>query len=164
MRPEGRRGAHWRLALLMGMAAGLGLLAAGVGAQERAGDVVWGAFSFGQVHGVMQSLEDEIEGTLRAFLHADTATVDGQAEIIITLMGEVLETFPKKKPEVEVEVWQAAWDISKDARMMQSNIRKGDYRGAYRSFSSLTNRCLVCHQQRRVEGRFTMPEDLGQPK
>lgn len=150
------RGRWWKVILA---AAGVGLLAVGVGAQERAGDVLWGAFSFGQVHGVMQSLEDEIQATSKAFLHADTATIDGQAEIIITLMRELIEAFPKKKPEVEVEVWQAAWDISKDARMMQSNIRKGDYRGAYRSFSSLTNRCLVCHQQRRVSGRFTVPAE-----
>lgn len=129
-------------------------------AQERTGDVLWGTLTFGNVHGVMRSLEDEIETTQKAFLHAETATLDQQAEIIMALVGKLIEAFPKKKPDTDVEVWQAAWDISKDARMMQSNLRHGDYRGAYRSFNSLTNRCLTCHQQRRVWARFTTPADL----
>jgi hypothetical protein len=129
-------------------------------AQEGREGVVWGAFTFGTVHGVMQGLERTLKDLLGSFLAGDAQAISEQADAVVAEMSEVAEAFPER-PENDRELWSALWDISKHARQMQSAAQRSEYQNAYRHFTQLTNRCIQCHQDRRVWGKFsvTAPAD-----
>jgi len=131
------------------------LVMRGAAAQERREGVIWGAFTFGKAHGVMEGLEDDMQLTLEAFLRADADTVKAQADVMVASMRDVAEAFPEPPgPEDDRLLWQALWDISKDARLMQLRMHEEKYEQGYGHFASLINRCMTCHQQRRVWSRF----------
>ena len=129
-------------------------------AQEQVEKTVWGAFTFGKAHGMMRNLEGTLKELLAAFLAGDPSGISQQADVIVADMAELPQAFPES-PEGDRQLWKVAWEISKDARMMQSAIHRSDYREAYGQFTRLTNRCMQCHQDRRVWGRFSVTAPAG---
>lgn len=147
----------WGIAL--GAAAALAALAAaGVGiAQERASDAspVWGAYTFGPTHAIMRDLRADLEAIQGSFLTGDIDTIESRADTIVAGMIRAEQAMPSDPVALQDPVWRMGREIVEQARRMQLAAHEGRYHDAYTSYVSVVNRCISCHQEQRMWGRFS---------
>lgn len=119
---------------------------------------IWGAYTFGHTHAVMQGVRGQMQAILVGFLDGNIDTISRNADEIAEGMQQVAETFPAA-PEDRDEVWTATRAIIEQARLMQTAVHQDRYQEAYRHFTDMTSRCVACHQINRVWGKFSRPLD-----
>lgn len=108
-------------------------------------------------HGLMAGQKERLEAILSDFLEGDSEGIASNSAQVSDVMRTAL-LMETGDVDQEAKVWQALSEVVLQARLLEAQAKKPDYKKAYEHFSLLTGQCIQCHQLARSWGKFPEPE------